>query len=126
MDNKIFLEMQQIGYAFWKENEGNIASIPKPFSLGQSYAFKFWSIAQQYKSTEIIVDDLPHKEEICDFLLLYRNAKVLSFVLTDNLLFRFDELDKHGCKLGEICRVRRILELGTDEYEIISGHRIYI
>lgn len=67
MKNSYFKEMRENGVRYRNGKtlkETRHGSPLPPYTEGQSYAFKFWAVAERYDANEIVVDDLP--EEISE------------------------------------------------------------
>lgn len=127
MNNQYFQEMMRAGIAHRRslEKEGRKVTTPL-FSVGKSEAFKFWSISQQYLCQEIIVDELPEEADLSDFFLTYREAQVSSIIITGNALRKIDALLDYGCRIGDECLTKRIIENGFTATEVVKGKRIFL
>lgn len=131
MKNRYFQEMQRLGIKYRK---GKISSediinnrfnLHPPYSEGQSFAYKFWAIAERYHATDVIVDALPCDEEIQIMLDTFSRAGIDSvIVIHDSVLSR---LLSYDCKVISESKVyRRETELYYGRLEIIKGKRIKI
>ena len=129
--NRYFQEMQRIGIKYQKgiflEEDMNCSRIDirPPFTEGQSFAFKFWAIAERYHATDIIVDDLPRKEEIQEMLETFTKAGIQIIVVTQDSVL--NALCQYGCDVLCDAKVyRRETELYYGRLEIIKGVRLKI
>ena len=131
MENRFFKEMRRIGIRYrrgvfgYQEKDFANSGIYPPFTEGQSYAFKFWAIADRYHASEIIVDALPAYEETIEMLKTFIKAGVTTFVVENPVVLQ--ELMAHGCSvLGDAKVYRRETELYQGDLEIIKGTRLEI
>ena len=131
MKNRFFQEMRRIGIRYrrgvfgYQEKDFADISIYPPFTEGQSFAFKFWAIAERYHASEIIVDDLPTHEEIIEMLKTFVRAGITTLVVEKPMVLQ--ELIAHGCSVvGEVKVYRRETELYQGDLEIIKGTKIEI
>lgn len=130
--NRYFKDMQRRGIAYRKaqqrcpQNNGD-ESLPTLFSQGQSYAYKYWAIAERMNATEIIVDELPDREEICQFVNTFREAGIMSIVVISHARNNVALLFSAGCVIGEECKVfRKETQLYNGKTEIVHGLRVII
>lgn len=96
------------------------------FSEGQSYAFKFWSIAYEYGDSEIVVDELPKTDEVEVFVDTFLDAGINEIIIIDPAVNRVQELVDVGCILGESVIVRRKINRLSLETEKRKGTRVYL
>lgn len=124
MRNRYFKDMQRAGTAYRKGKP-----LPKtkhsfcpPYSEGQSFAFKFWSIADRYNSTQIVVDDLPEESQIPIMIATFKAAGIEELFVAEKDDHIAQALKEHGCTRTNECKAfRRETELYDGELEIISG-----
>ena len=79
MKNAYFKEMQNNGKRY-RKGKPPIAPMHgsplPPYTEGQSYAFKFWAIADRYNSTQIVVDDLPEESQLPIMIATFKAAGI--------------------------------------------------
>ena len=125
MKNAYFKEMQNNGKRY---RNGKPPIAPRhgsplpPYTEGQSYAFKFWAIADRYNSTQIVVDDLPEESQIPIMIAtFYASGNEEIFVANkDEQIAK--SLAEHGCTRIKECKViRKETELHEGNLEILRG-----
>lgn len=122
MSNKYFNQMRHEGIAYSKKNGNNML-----YSPGQSLAFRYWAIAERIHSTEIVVDALPIKDYMPDFLRTYKNAGINEIVLYGDAKSQVQLLSSFNCiELGECCVFRQETDLFTGKLERIKGLKIVL
>lgn len=90
-------------------------------------AFKYWAIADNYLSTDIVVDELPSNEDLADFFQTYRRAGITTLVLADSAKEYLELLQKQNCRIDGPCKVfRRETKLYQGKLEIVRETRILL
>ena len=131
MKNIFFQEMRRIGIRYRKgryspkDNKRFMQDVIPPFSEGQSFAFRFWAIADRYNSSDIIIDDLPSENEIRVMLSTFARAGIKTFVVNNTQIV--ERLINYDCIAQDETKVyRRETELYYGNLEIIKGIRMKI
>ena len=131
-ENKYFKEMQRLGIKYRKygitEKSSKFGFAP-PYSEGQSFAYKFWAIADRYNANEVIVDDLPiFANELNIMLNTFVSAGIENIVIKKEQVEDLsDILTLFGCETICECKVfRQETQLYIGELEIINGIKMRI
>lgn len=126
MKNSYFKEMRQNGIRHKREKplkEIRHGSPLPPYSEGQSFAFKFWAIADRYHANEITVDDLPEDiSEIPVMLDTFSAAGIDEILVKTEDAHIADKLRDLGCspiRESKVCS--RETELYTGDLIIQKG-----
>lgn len=128
MKNRYFSAMRQNGIAYYKsyKSRPNYQNTWHPlYSIGESWAFKYWAIADNYSATDILIDELPPPSELNVFLETFIKAGIKTIVLTNEAALQISLLTDRNCKdLGK-CTVFRQESIPTEgKIEIVRGIRI--
>ena len=135
MKNAYFLAMRKMGAQYranckntgqrYRDSVVNDDKQFQPlFSEGQSCAYKFWSIADEYGEVEIVVDEFPSKEELQAFVHTYREAGITSIVVIETAMLRVSELLALGCIVTEPCIIKRKVDHYSEKTETKEGLRV--
>lgn len=128
MHNAFFTEMRRAGTRYRKGKSPEKTphldrfGIAPPYSQGQSFAFRFWAIADRYNSDAIVVDELPSGEEVSVMLETFAQAGIRHILIRDCDVAISAALIDSGCiPVGRSRIVRQGPDIYTSDKDTIAG-----